>query len=612
MSASKRGEKWIRLLRSYGPVGDNEAMQAEHVDKLANYYGIPKLSFPHPAQQGLLDCFPRETGIFRNVVLTGTAGDGKTSLCIDLVRELTGQPGLGDNGIATIEVATDNGLRHITLIYDVTAWRKKEKGLLRPEDVAVLSEMAASVYGKSDKVFVLAVNDGQMHELFRALPTNASEEIRRLEKDLIELHARGLQDLNEKLRLINLSLVRSEEIMSLCLDALLAREEWNCFVEEPEDPLFAEASSLRQNFMVLNTPELRNKLLMLAKIADVTGHHLPVRGILCLLTNGLLGHPNAKDGVMRPGIEAAQLLKEATPYKAAFHRTLFGENLSASARNKRGVYRFLSMLHIGEETTNDLDELFVFGTRDTELNEVYSKLIAPDEFGQRNREFDEMLNAYIRGDLPNEEATQRFLAELAAERRRIFLQASGEQLEKHHLWQATVFHHAGEYLKEILDPVSRGKCPGRLHLRKIAAGLNRAWTGLMLADNATEIYFATGLDLTTSPVSDIFLAQIDVDAEPPGLEVVCSEISPVPDLVLRANGKSFTFKLNLPRFEFLCRVADGAMPSSFSRESSSDFMSLKQRCLRDLGFKAGTRTLNLIEVRETGIIHKRPIHLTEQ
>jgi hypothetical protein len=70
--------------------------------------------------------------------------------------------------------------------------------------------------------------------------------------------------------------------------------------------------------------------------------------------------------------------------------------------------------------------------------------------------------------------------------------------------------------------------------------------------------------------------------------------------------------LTLPRFEFLYRVADGAMPSSFSREASSDFMSLKQRCLRDLGLKASTRTLNLIEVRESGIIHKRSIHLADQ
>ncbi len=96
------GESWIRLLRSYGPVADNEAMQAEHVDKLASDLGIPKLSFEHPARAEVMACFPRETGDFKNVVLTGTAGDGKTSLCIDIVRELTNGDGGGDQGMVSL------------------------------------------------------------------------------------------------------------------------------------------------------------------------------------------------------------------------------------------------------------------------------------------------------------------------------------------------------------------------------------------------------------------------------------------------------------------------------------------------------------------------------
>jgi Cdc6-like AAA superfamily ATPase len=121
MAARTQGEKWIRLLRAYGPVADNEAMQAEHVDRLADSLGIPKLSFDHPARQLLLDCFPKETGEFRNLVLTGTAGEGKTSLCFELVEALTGKRPKGNNGVETIQVETPNGARTITLIYDVTA-----------------------------------------------------------------------------------------------------------------------------------------------------------------------------------------------------------------------------------------------------------------------------------------------------------------------------------------------------------------------------------------------------------------------------------------------------------------------------------------------------------
>ena len=612
MAARTRGEKWIRLLRAYGPVADNEAMQAEHVDKLAHSLGIPKLAFEHPTRKLILDCFPVATGAFRNVVLTGTAGEGKTSLCFDLVSQLTGNRAQGVNGVEHVRVDTPAGPRTLILIYDVTAWRKRTDGHISEDDVALLERMARSAFEASNEYFVLAVNDGQMHELFRALPANAPQSIRKLEASLIDLHARHECDAGERLRLVNLSAVPSERIMQLCLAAVLDRAEWACFEEEPENPLFSPAFSLARNFRTLNTPETRAKLTTLARIADVTGHHLPIRGALCMLSNALLGHPDAKDRVLRPGAEVTALANAGSAHKAAFHRNLFGENLTATSRRKREIYRFLAMLHIGEETTNDLDELFVFGSRDQELRPAYDELVAADPNRQRNPDFDAVLRRYIRGDITSEDETRTFLGELSVERRRIFVQASAAQFQKYGLWKTTVFHHAREFLEEVVAPIEAGKAPARLHLRKLASGLNRIWTGLLLSDHANEIYLTTGLDLTTSAVSDIFLSQIELDSEPPGLEILRKDAGSAPEVVLRANGREFRFALTLPRFEFLCRVADGAMPSSFSRESCADFMSLKQRCLRDLKLRASTRSLQLIDVHGGGTIQRMPIHLVEQ
>jgi hypothetical protein len=269
------------------------------------------------------------------------------------------------------------------------------------------------------------------------------------------------------------------------------------------------------------------------------------------------------------------------------------------------------MLHVGEETTNDLDELIIFGARDPELSVTYTEVVAADRFKQHNPHFDELLTQYIRGDIVQDDQTHEFLAELAAERRRIFLQANVAQLDTHKLWQTTVFHHAGTFLSEIMLPLSLGRKPSRVHLSKLASGLNRVWTGLLLADGATEVYFASGLDLTAAPISDLFLAQADLEDMPPAIEISHNHLGTIPDITLHANNKIFAFPLTLQRFEFLCRVADGTMPSSFSREASSDFMSLKQRCLRDLSLRASPTTLNLLEVREPGTIHKRAIYFTE-
>lgn len=603
------GESWIRLLRSYSPVADNEAMQAEHVDKLASDLGIPKLSFEHPARAEVMACFPRETGEFKNVVLTGTAGDGKTSLCIDIVRELTHGDGTGDQGMTSIDIPTQAGMRTLTLIYDVTAW--KSTSTLRLEQIELLRRMARSVYGPaSDDYFVLAVNDGQLHELFRAIPSGTDELIERLKTDLVSLHAKGGRDC-ERLRLLNLSHIPSEDIMRRCLEALLDRDEWLCFEEEQAHPLFSANSSLRRNHAALSAPEIREKLIMLARIADATGHHLPVRGVLCLLTNSLLGHPKARDRLIRPGVDNELAIDSNELHLAAFHRNLFGDNLTLSARNKRGVYRFLAMLHVGEETTNDLDELIVFGSRDPELRAAHQALVEVDRFKQHNPHFDELLTQYIRGDIVDEERTQEFLAALSAERRRIFLQASDAQLTEHKLWETTTFHYAGVYLSDIIGQLAAGKKPSRSNISKLASGLNRVWTGLLLSDEVADVLYTSGLDLTAAPISNLFLGQAELEGAPPGMEVVRQSHQTVPDLVLHANGLTFSFPLTLQRFEFLRRVAEGTMPSSFSREASSDFMSLKQSCLRDLALRTSPTMLHLLDLHDTGTVHKKGIYFSE-
>ena len=471
------GEKWIRLLRAYGPVADSDAQEAEHVDKLAARLGIPKLYFKHPALAHVIQCFPKDTGQFKTVVLTGTAGDGKTSLCYDLVEHLTGVlPTRNEDStdIQTFEVPTSAGSKRITIIYDVTSWRERNGSTLKDEHVAVMEAAAASVYGGTDHTFVLAVNDGQLHEVFRALPPTCSEYLKALGQVLVELHAEGQIEKPglPTLRLINLSRIPSNTLMQLCMREVLERPEWKCLQEETDNPLFGEHSPVPSNYALLNTPAVQEKLLLLARIADATGHHLPLRSIFILLSNALLGHPDARDRILRPGSEAATILKPGRRHRAAVHLNLFGANLSKTARRRREIYRFLAMLHVGAETTNDIDELIIFGTRDDEaLRATHAALVAPDPHSQRNPALDPMLLRYIRGEIVDEKETSAFLYEIACERRRIFLRATSEEMKTHSLWTMTVFRHAGEYFEHILDPIRQKRSPAGHHIRRLAAGL---------------------------------------------------------------------------------------------------------------------------------------------
>ena len=606
------GEKWVRLLRAYSPVPDDMATEAEQVGRLTDRLGILQLSFPHPAWDDLIECYPTDTGDFRTVVLTGTAGDGKTTLCLQLAEKLTGSvPKASDTstGFQTFSIETVDGLKKVTMIYDVTGWRKREGRTLSQENVELLEQAAAHVNGTGGHAFILAVNDGQLHETIRALPLECSEELRSFGKELVDMHANGLKDSKQfpSLRLINLSRIPSDLLMELCLDGILCRTEWKCFEEEKDNPLFGPNSPILANYNLLNNKDIRERLYTLARIADATGQHLSVRSILILITNALLGHPGATNRVLRPGTAANNLLAGKNQHIAALHLNLFGYNLTKSQRDRREVYRFLSMLHVGEETTNDLDELIIFGSRDEELKSDYNTLVANDPHLQRNPVFDSLALQYIRGEIVNAEEIDIFLSELSHERRRILLHATSEQAKKHNLWSTTVFHYAGDFVEDFLDSIRYGRTPAHRHVQKLVAGLNRVWTGLLIDENAHEIYLASGLDLSTSPVSDLLLKEIQVVDDPPGFTVEGND--GFPKAVIRYRKNSFSFSLTLPRFEFLMRVASGAMPSSFSRESYEDFLSLKQCCLRDLQIRSNPYVFQHLDVMAGGQVNKKPIYL---
>ncbi|MGB6219890.1 MAG: hypothetical protein WBG04_02570, partial [Haloferula sp.] len=77
------GEKWIKFLRAYGPVPDGNSQEAEHIESLSTKLGIPRLAFKHPLEDRFWSMF-KTAGTKKVVVVTGTAGDGKTTICFEL------------------------------------------------------------------------------------------------------------------------------------------------------------------------------------------------------------------------------------------------------------------------------------------------------------------------------------------------------------------------------------------------------------------------------------------------------------------------------------------------------------------------------------------------
>ena len=97
---------------------------------------------------------------------------------------------------------------------------------------------------------------------------------------------------------------------------------------------------------------------------------------------------------------------------------------------------------------------------------------------------------------------------------------------------------------------------------------------------------------------------------------------PVLDVALAVGaGNSASFSLSPVRFEFLCRVAEGALPGSFSNECLEDMLAFKAKLLRkaellrairladddEPGVDDGALTLNFIEMEQNGHGFSRPV-----
>jgi hypothetical protein len=603
---SNPAENWIKLLRGYGPLAGNNATEAENVDSYTKLLKMERLSFLHPARDQLDTCLLNAAADQRpTILITGSAGDGKTTLCYEILTELTGiQPAsMAPDGIETFSLRDGSQL---DLIRDLTGWRKKNAdNTLTDERVMQLELIASHAAGDAHRPTIIAVNDGQMHEVYRALPKHASGRLRRFFADSIRLHSHGLteSDAFPRFRLIDLSSIPSEVLMQRCINAILSRPEWQCLKTEALDPLFAPESPFAANYKILASPQIQERLCDLARLADACHFHLPIRSILILLSNALLGHEGSKDGQLKPNAETRKLLKKDHQRAAgAFHRNLFGHNLSDIRRKKHNVYRFLASLQIGSETTNDVDELLIFGDRDDETKDLHAELVADDPHCQRNRDLGHEIARYIRGEISDRQDLDQFLNLLADERRRVFLHASEEAIEDEHLWCISAFRHAGKYIREFLKPVRAGEPIHGLRLNSLITGLNRIWTGAFVANTEQEIFLASGLDMTTSPVSDILLQSI-----PKSSVKIETSRNKLPCLTITHNGRSFSMVLTLMRFEFIQRAYEGAMPGSFSREACEDLMALKQRALRDLNIKEDEHVLIHMTLGEGGKVHKNHI-----
>ena len=566
----------VQFLRSYGPNPASDSLYDEHVQAASKAHGITEINMEAP----LVD----ELGVLitgdvpQNVILTGTAGDGKTYHVRHIfVKHLGGNPEdwPGNELVVTVPLANGRELRIIRDLSELTDSKKDEE----------VDHITRCLAGRDDKtVYLVAANDGQLLGMWRRASELYSENA---------LYARVYHALSEmlrqedeadqrgflKLRMINLSQRMQPDVIDEAINKILDHPMWDTGCEHC--PLFSnneESCPIRINRRLLlgvaDNPEslvFRSRLRNAIALAVANGQHVPLRQILTLVVNIVLGDSENRDMPLLTCEMAYQRVKKGRQYrKTNPYDNAVGINLSEDTRNRYVIFSTLEAFGIGFETTNQFDELILH----QRPNDIAQRLKRVDPvYGEAI--FRDLRITYIKG--PREEVDMKKISlAMASQRRRLFFQLSDEETNRiGTVWLLTVFHNGEEYL-EFKKQVSEAKMEPSANriMQKIVMGFNRAITGLMTDDSET-LWVAgpvgksddqTGRITTVGGISRISSTSLF------HLEVSHDERRKRPKIEVKSQLQGIQDK-NLPDmdvkpllFEYLLRVADGSLPLSFSRE----------------------------------------------
>lgn len=570
--------KLINFLRHYGPIPAGDNMYDELIHNEIEHYGIEKpIRIPPTRLREVIDNFESEEP--KNIILTGTAGDGKTYNCRLVWEHFNGDPEKWRKGLKVAKIQLPNGGKRLHIVKDLSELTVNEKEKLLPS-------LADAVRNNdSSTVYLVAANDGQLLASWRDFAKSHGDEYIRdfkvIESMLVD---DKIKSENLLLLLYNLSHFDGSECFSEIVTQITEHPQWS---ECTGCPLLSEDGSttcpIRINRDRLRGADegfspFRHRLTELLKLARSNRMHLPIRDLLLLCVNIILGDHKTH------GLLTCRKAKNRARNQAYVHTNpyanVFGANLPARQRQQYQSFSTLEAFGIGRETDNKTDHLLIYGPYDDQEN--YDALIGNDTI-YGGTVYRDALRDYLEGEREN---LAEFMHSLTRQRQRLFFTLP--LVSDFSPWSLSVYHSSGEFL-EFSQKIAAGEPPFRI-AEVLVRGLNRTFCGMMI-DDGHKVYLASSGGDGRGRIASILNDEINVfhHSRNPYLhfELTSDQITPlmmISDPTIQGGNEVIDeIELQISHFEYLIRVANGSLPTSFSRQCYEDFLDFKLRIIDSLG-----------------------------
>ena len=553
-------------------------MYDESIQRALKRHKIAPITLPAQFLTALLANFRMDSPLSQ--IITGTAGDGKTYHCREVWIALGGDASVWNQG-AKVQRLDLNG-RTLVIVKDLSE-------LMDDEGADLIADVARDVANPATSThYLLAANHGQLLEKLKTAPDTTA--VRRLTKVVEDLLVVGsTSDQGMRLELKDLSRAPAAKMTADIIEAITRHEGWDGCADCPSqaDGKVCPILENRRRLMAEDDGDpFQRRLTALIELSERNGGHFPVRQLLALIANSLLGHPAARDGLMSCA-DVPAIQQSGRTDLASVYRNIFGENLKQSRAEKTELFKKLNLFGIGAETSNRVDNLLVYGADDPDQAKPYSELILSDLIYGATPAFVQAQRAYLEGDEGSDRS--QFLSALRAQRQRLYFTLPDALVETYQLWDLTVFRFAGLFL-EVAEKLAAKQVLPRQALGQVVRGLNRIFTG-MLVQNQDELVLATSGSYSQSkrsPLLDELISVPRASGEEVNLVADGAGGFGVSVRLVRGNEiPPVVLALSPTRFEFLGRVAEGALPSSFSLECHEDLLAFKARLLRETEKRRG-------------------------